>query len=634
MADRLDFYFRQRVTEAELDLAFAQLELADRNLAADIGVYGVVSGAVPSPHSPVADLSVELTAPGRAYDHLGQRIFFGTGQTVNCAVDLSGIPTDVSSAGNERWLGVFLRFRRLLSDARTDGNSQQVYFRRDESFELVVRQAAQGPTGSAPKPALVEDELLVCDVLRRAGQTQIIAADIDNSRRQAFIFAQGNSVALNTSLWAVLQPATATAQAAFDETDAELSAHFAATGRRHAGTAIDVAPHGFVVSTTVQAALHELIDKLSSTTMNASGALRIGVDGLIGNPNIISAGTLRSQLVALLDLINGHLSTPTGAHDASAIVAQPFATLSSTNVQAQINEIVADLVSSNPWPCGADLVGLQPVSGSTFTIGPTSMHGAVIGLVTTIELHTLATAAAHPAAAITVADSAERFNGTTVEDALNETIAAFETNHLRSNEPNAGLHRTVRQPVLDAGRVLVWDSLGHDTPGSHLRVYLDEEGAWLVFNATWDGAAWQKQSIYSACGGLRISGTGIEALNEGTSATSFDTWTRRLNLALDDFTSNSGFLSIGLVREVGRCGGRTRNTEEGPRSLSTGQGVTFRTRFVSNPSSITLTPTSVSMVVPTVFVGAVSVDGFAFWMTADVDANVTVFWWGTYTAIS
>ena len=55
MADRLDFYYRQRVTEAELDLGFALLEKADHNLAADIGVYGVVAGAVPTQHAPIAD---------------------------------------------------------------------------------------------------------------------------------------------------------------------------------------------------------------------------------------------------------------------------------------------------------------------------------------------------------------------------------------------------------------------------------------------------------------------------------------------------------------------------------------------------------------------------------------------------
>ena len=161
MADRVDFYFRQRVTEAELDLAFALLEKADRDLAADLNIYGIVSGAVPAPHSPVPDLTVDLTAPGRAYDNLGQRMFFGTGQTVDCAVDLVGIPTDVATVGNERWLGIFLRFKRQLSDPRTDGNSQQVFFRRDESFELVVRQAAEGAAGVAPKMPLQPDELLL-----------------------------------------------------------------------------------------------------------------------------------------------------------------------------------------------------------------------------------------------------------------------------------------------------------------------------------------------------------------------------------------------------------------------------------------------------------------------------------------
>ena len=33
MADRTDFFFRQKVSEAELDLAFDLLEKADRNLA-------------------------------------------------------------------------------------------------------------------------------------------------------------------------------------------------------------------------------------------------------------------------------------------------------------------------------------------------------------------------------------------------------------------------------------------------------------------------------------------------------------------------------------------------------------------------------------------------------------------------
>jgi len=86
MADRLDYYFMQRVTEAELDLGFELFEKADRNLAADIGIYSVVSGAEPSEHQPVPDLTIDLVAPAGAYDHVGPRIFFGTDQNVGCSV--------------------------------------------------------------------------------------------------------------------------------------------------------------------------------------------------------------------------------------------------------------------------------------------------------------------------------------------------------------------------------------------------------------------------------------------------------------------------------------------------------------------------------------------------------------------
>ena len=80
------------MSEAELDQAFDLLELADLNLAAGIGVYGIIGRAEPAPHSPVPNLSVDVTAPVRAYDNLAQRIFFGTGQVVDCSVDLTGIP--------------------------------------------------------------------------------------------------------------------------------------------------------------------------------------------------------------------------------------------------------------------------------------------------------------------------------------------------------------------------------------------------------------------------------------------------------------------------------------------------------------------------------------------------------------
>src|ERR1700759_4565018 len=116
MSNRKDFYFRQRVTEAELDAAFADLEDADHHLVGDLGFVGVLAGAVVSPHAPVPDLTVDVSGPGTIFDPLGQRVFFSALQNVNVAADDNGVSTAVSAAGKERVVSVFALFDRSLSD--------------------------------------------------------------------------------------------------------------------------------------------------------------------------------------------------------------------------------------------------------------------------------------------------------------------------------------------------------------------------------------------------------------------------------------------------------------------------------------------------------------------------------------
>ncbi len=386
MADRVDFYFRQRVTEAELDLACELLEQADRDLAADIGIYGIVTGAVPTQHSPVPDLTVDLTSPTRAYDRLGQRIFIGTDQTVDCSVDLVGIPTAVATPGNERWLALFLRFDRQLSDPRTDGNAQQVYFRRDESFEIVVRQAPEGALGAGTKVALQQDELLICDLRLVHGQGQILDADIDLGRRQAFIFAEGDAVAVESGTWNTLQPVVETVQAALDETDAELTDHFTGAARRHPATAIDFAPHAFIAAVTVQAALVELLDKLLTTAAGDPGSKRVGADAAAGTPHALGPGTVDSQLSQLLAWLNAHVGAISGAHNASAIAALPHNYVSATNVQAQLQEIVDDLESRSSTR-GAALVGNATMSGSPHSLSSNSVRSHLTSLLSLLNGH-------------------------------------------------------------------------------------------------------------------------------------------------------------------------------------------------------------------------------------------------------
>ena len=634
MADRVDFYFRQRVTEAELDLAFALLEKADRDLAADLNIYGIVSGAVPAPHSPVPDLTVDLTAPARAYDNLGRRMFFGTGQTVDCAVDLVGIPTDVATVGNERWLGIFLRFKRQLSDPRTDGNSQQVFFRRDESFELVVRQAPEGAIGVAPKPALQADELLLCDVRRRPGQTQILVADLDTSRRQAFIFAQGTSVAVTTGTWSILQPLAATVQAAFDEADAELRDHFTAVARRHAATAIDYAPHGFVGAGNVQGAVDELIDDLTTGAVGSSGASRVGVDAAAGAPNALPAGSVKSQLAQLLGFLNTHVSAPTAAHNAAAIAATPHNNVAGTNVQAQLQEIVTDLVATGAASPGAGLVGVDAIAGAPTAIAAGTLRAALVTLLGGLNGHVNQASGAHAASAVSVADSGNNLNAANVEAALAEILDAVEGDHFRGNEANAGQHRAIRQPPLGGTKALILDSNASGAAATHLRIYADGSSVWFTLNASWDGAQWVRDSGGTFCGAFRFARNEIEFLHEDSFAATFTTWTRTWRLPMSS-TVNSAFELTGTVREVGRVGMEWSNADSATRTLAGGGSVTFRNRFPATPSSITFSALNTS----SGFSGSPSSyfadrDGFGVFSYQTMASLSTVWWFGTYTAIA
>jgi len=355
MADRTRYHFKQKVSEAELNKGFDLLEKADRRLASDLDIFGIITGMEPSRHYPVADLSLDLTAPGRCYDQKGRRIFFGTAQNVDVSVDENAVPTAVPAPGNERWVTVFISFDRLLSDPRTDGNSQQVHFRRDESFTFKVRQGAEAAAGSALRPPLQTEEVLVCDVLLTHGMTQVQDADIEDDRRQDFKFAEAEEISVVTGGWSTLHPSDDDVQSALDEVDnvatslsGTLSGHVGASSGAHAASAIANTPGGGVSATDVQAAIDELdteksnkghghaaaeVDYQGSGALadgtpigqqslegaldllvdlladqdgaGADGAARVGAEAQTSGGTSVSRGSLSSQLLELLQHIDG-----------------------------------------------------------------------------------------------------------------------------------------------------------------------------------------------------------------------------------------------------------------------------------------------------------------------------------------
>jgi hypothetical protein len=633
MSSGRDFYHRQRVTEAELDEAFDALEQADRDLASDLSIQGVISGAVAVPHSPVPDLTIDLTAPGRAYDRLGRRIFIAAGQRVDVSRDVNNLPTQVPQAGQERWVGIYIRFSRLLSEPRTDGNGQVVYWKRDESFEVVVRQAAAAVIGQAQRPPLEPEELLVADVNRRFNQTQIVAADIKTDRRQVFIFSPADNVSVEAGGWSVLDPAAETAQGTFDILDEILSGHFAGSARRHtAGTVIATA-RGFLTATTVQGQLDQVVDVLGSTTSGSAGAKHVGADTVTGTPFGLTSGSVDSQLSTLNTNLNTHANSAS-AHAAESITAVAHAHISTTTVQAQLQEIVSDLSTSAAGGSGAERVGVDAITGSPNGLTAGTLRSQLAGLLSAINNHHNASSGAHSASAIAVADANNRLNAVSVEGAIGETLEAYEAEHFRVNETNPGQHRAIRQPAFaSSGLALLWDARGI-TGGLRLRVYMSSFGFWMTLNASSnDGVTWTKDSSVATASALRLENSTFSVQVHLPLATTFSSWTSRWYLPMSS-DNNSGWSAEGAVKEVGRLALETMNTHTAARQVVIGVAVNFRSNFAPATSVTVQRDANLTTVADDPERYSISGGGFvARIMPAGVAAGGHVRWVGTYTAV-
>jgi hypothetical protein len=179
MSDRSDFYFKQLVTEAEMDQAFDDLETADRNMIADQtdgvhAVWGVFEGYEVTENSGTPDLNVEV-ANGVAYDEQGRRIPHTAGPTL---VDLaSGVP-----GSDSRYVRVYAVYAEVTSDPRVDGSGTPLDYRITESvtFEIQLGAIAASPV----RPAILTDRVLIATVLIATGATQIFDADISQALQE------------------------------------------------------------------------------------------------------------------------------------------------------------------------------------------------------------------------------------------------------------------------------------------------------------------------------------------------------------------------------------------------------------------------------------------------------------------
>ena len=359
----------------------------------------------------------------------------------------------------------------------------------------------------------------------------------------------------------------------------------------------------------------------------------MGADAVSGTPNALAASNVDSHLSQILGWLNAHLAATSGAHNASAIAAAVHSYIAGTTVQAQLQEIVSDLALQTAGSAGASRVGADAVSGSPNALAAGTVDSQLADLLADGNDHVGATSGAHAASAISVADSGGNLTASNVETALAEILDAFEDDHFRGNEGSAGQHRTIHQPSMGSGKVLLWDANGVGAAATHLRVYVDNDSLWFTLNASWNGSAWARDSTGNFCGGFRFSRSDFEILHEDSFAATFTTWNRSWRLAFRD-VPNSAFTTNGVISEIGRLGYESHNTYNATRNMAVGGANTFRSRFPATPSSITFSETSSFNAGGAPDLWDADRDGFGYFDYVNVAANTTLYWFGTYQAVA
>jgi hypothetical protein len=433
MANRRNYYFRQFVSESELDAGFDGLEQADFNLAVDSDVAAVAlsttkGGILDGLTITNSGLLDAIVATGFCYDSSGRRINLPSDTTVvlsatgSTEIGLGGVPTGgsstVPSSGSRRWVSLFLAFDRKLSDVREDGSGATIYFKSDESFYFYVAMGSQAvnPTNL---PDLESDKILLGDfrVTYNGGAGGIDAISYD--RRQVWLKAVDSGSTPTTRTDTVAGggiPNTDFPVRGFDEQDGiretlkkllgYYNDHVRTDGKstdQHSVSSITFSPYKWLTSTNIQAVIQEFVDDLESelVTGDGPGAGHIGnaaITSILHVSYDIAANTLEAQLAAIqqridtycLDL-SGYAGTQTVADavivnsnqdGVSAIKGVGYATASLTSIGVKGEGGTAtDVDSYGVWGVGnttndeSDSVGVLGQGGNVTGSGAGRSYG-------------------------------------------------------------------------------------------------------------------------------------------------------------------------------------------------------------------------------------------------------------------
>jgi hypothetical protein len=320
-----DWFFKQIVTQGQMDWAFDQVQDSILAATADPGLVGILSGLGVTEHAPTADMTVDV-ATGVAYDAEGQRIYVPDAITVvDCSVDEYGVPTDPPTATFQRYLSVFAAFDRELTDKAYDGNGVEVWTHHLESFRVFVRQGAEAGAGTAVPPPLLPDAELLTDILITSGQTAILNAHLDTDRRQDWLRAWANPGAGYVDEWLVYgQPAEA-----IEAVWRKWNEHVSDLGWFHGGGVIAYTPgqtwFGAVPLsgpaapvTSVAEALDAILYDLADAGPPAGDAL-ISATDFTGTYLAWAAASIAGAIAITAGALDAHIGGAAPQHPATAI---------------------------------------------------------------------------------------------------------------------------------------------------------------------------------------------------------------------------------------------------------------------------------------------------------------------------
>ena len=189
------------------------IETAIDNLQYDYAIDGIISGLVATEHG-TPDMTVDVST-GVAYDGDGKRCKVSSGQNV----DLSGV--SLPASGNEKYVSIYIENAKSTSEATIDDDGTADYWIYADSFLISFAEGAEAATGTATQPSLHATKRLIVDVLLYYGQTSILNADLDTTRRETAEWPADRS-SVDASGWTELSTDDATVQDALDEIDGKL----------------------------------------------------------------------------------------------------------------------------------------------------------------------------------------------------------------------------------------------------------------------------------------------------------------------------------------------------------------------------------------------------------------------------